>query len=158
MSQPTIRRFVATDAERVCLIFYRSVHEVARSHYDAAQCDAWAPRIPDANRWLVSLREFDTFVAVDEADEAVAWIAMTSDGYIDMLFCLPEKVGRGVATQLYRTVEAIALERGLHRMTAHASLLAQPIFLKHGWTIDAHEMHERNGVRLPRAQMSKSLA
>jgi putative acetyltransferase len=157
VSPPTIRRFVPTDAARVCLIFYRSVHDVARSHYDEAHRNAWAPQIPDAARWLTFLREFETFVAVDESNEAVAWIAMAADGYIDMLFCAPEAVGRGVATQLYQTVEAIAIERGLQRMTAHASLLAQPFFVKHGWTINAHELHERNGVRLPRAQMSKRL-
>jgi putative acetyltransferase len=157
VSPPTIRRFVPTDAHRVCLIFYRSVHEVARSHYDEAQRNAWAPKVPDAARWLTFLREFETFVAVDESDEAVAWIAMTDAGYIDMLFCAPEAVGHGVATRLYQAVEAIAIERGRHRMTAHASLLAQPFFVKHGWTIDAHELHERNGVRLPRAAMSKRL-
>ena len=42
-------------------------------------------------------------------------------------------------------------------MTAHASLLAQPFFAKRGWQIEKHEMHVRNGVTIPRAEMSKDL-
>jgi hypothetical protein len=43
-------------------------------------------------------------------------------------------------------------------MTAHASLLAQPFFAKRGWRIESHEMHVRNGVALPRAEMSKTIS
>jgi putative acetyltransferase len=103
------------------------------------------------------LREYDTYVAVGEAGAAIAWIAMTDAGYIDMLFALPEAVGRGIAGRLYDTVEAIAIERGLERLTAHASLLAQPFFVKRGWRIVQHELHERNGAILPRAEMTKPL-
>jgi putative acetyltransferase len=152
-----IRAFEPADAPRVCEIFYRSVHEVAKSKYDQAQLDAWAPKMPDASKWLTSLAGFDTYLAINEAGEAVAWIAMTPAGYIDMLFCLPEALGRGIAGQLYETVERIARARGLSRMTAHASLLAQPFFAKRGWTIEKHEMHVRNGVGIPRAEMSKEL-
>jgi putative acetyltransferase len=152
-----IRAFEPADALRVCEIFYRSVHEVARSKYDQAQLDAWAPQVPDASKWLPHLAGFDTYLAIDDAGEAVAWIAMTPAGYIDMLFCLPQAVGRGIAGQLYETVERIAIERGLPRMTAHASLLAQPFFAKYGWKVEKHELHVRNGVEIPRAEMSKDL-
>ena len=134
------------------------MHEVARTKYDEAQLDAWAPRVPDASKWLAMLLECYTYLAIDATGEAVAWIAMTSAGYIDMLFCLPEAVGRSVAGQLYDTVERIATERGLARMTAHASLLAEPFFAKRGWVVDKREVHVRNGVGLPRAAMSKNLS
>jgi putative acetyltransferase len=104
------------------------------------------------------LSEYETFLALDENEETIAWIAMTATGYIDMLFCLPEAIGRGAAGQLYDTVEEIAIARGLTRMTAHASLLAQPFFAKRGWRIESHEMHVRNGVALPRAEMSKTIS
>lgn len=153
-----IRAFEPNDAPRVCEIFYRSVHEVARSKYDGAQLDAWAPSIPDPSKWLPKLTEFETHLAVDESGEAVAWISMSAAGYIDMLFCLPEAGGRGVAGRLYDTVEQIAKERGCLRMTAHASLLAQPFLAKRGWRVEKHESHVRNGVSIPRAEMSKDLA
>jgi len=45
---------------------------------------------------------------------------MRADGYIDILFSLPQARGTGAATRLYQT-------------TAHASLLAQPFIANHGW-------------------------
>ena len=133
------------------------MHEVANDKYDKAQLDAWAPKIPDASKWLPMLIEYATFVAVDETEKPIAWISMTEAGYVDMLFCLPEAVGRGIAGRLYEKVERLAKERGLHRMTAHASLLAQPFFAKRGWRVEKREMHVRNGVAMPRAEMSKEL-
>jgi putative acetyltransferase len=156
VSGVAIRRFVDGDVERVGEIFYRSVHEVAASAYDERQRKAWAPALPDAARWLPRLREYDTFVA-EEDGAAIAWIAVTPAGYIDMLFCLPEAAGRGIASQLYVEAERLARERGIERLTAHASLLAQPFFAKHGWVIDEHEAYEKNGVVVPRASMSKRL-
>lgn len=152
-----VRRFEAADAPRLCEIFYRSVHEVACAKYDRTQLDAWAPKIPDSNVWLERLLEYDTFVAENAAKETVAWISTSTAGYIDMLFCLPEAIGRGAATQLYAAAEHAAVARGLTRLTAHASLLAQPFFAKHGWRIEKHETVVRRGVDIPRAEMSKLL-
>ncbi len=152
-----IRPFTDADGPRVCEIFYRSIHEVATALYTYEQAAAWAPAVPDAERWSEDLRAFNTFVADDANGVPIAWIAMTDAGYIDMIFCLPEAAGRGIGSRLYQTVEAIAVERGLERLTVHASLVAQPFFAKHGWTIDRHEEVVRNGVALPRAAMSKEL-
>ena len=152
-----IRAFQPDDAPRLCEIFYRSVHEVAKALYDKEQLDAWAPEVPDASKWFPSLVERATFLAIDETDKPVAWISMTESGYVDMLYCLPEAIGRGFAGRLYEKVEGIAKERALPRMTAHASLLAQPFFAKRGWRVEKHEMHVRNGVAIPRAEMSKDL-
>jgi len=152
-----VRRFQKADAPRVCEIFYRSVHEVASARYDRAQPDAWAPAVPNSTQWLERLLAYDTFVADDDAGKTVGWIAMSETGYIDMLFCLPEATRCGISARLYDEVERIAIARGLRKLTAHASLLAQPFFKKHGWIVDAHEIVERRGVELPRAAMSKSL-
>jgi putative acetyltransferase len=103
------------------------------------------------------LCEYDTFVADNELGKPVGWIAMSATGYIDMLFCLPEATRRGVAVELYLAVERVALERGIAKLTAHASILAQSFFLKNGWVLEKHETIVRGGVDIPRAAMSKSL-
>src|ERR1700733_13775180 len=152
-----VRRFEHADAPRVCEIFYRSVHEVASTRYNDAQVRAWAPNVPDPELWFQRLHDYDTFVADNDQGESVGWIATSPEGYVDMLFCLPEAVGRGVAAQLYAEAERTAIARGLTQLTAHASLLAQPFFARHGWMIEHHETVVRNGVEIPRAAMSKVL-
>jgi putative acetyltransferase len=152
-----IRKFAASDAQSVVEIYYRSVHEVACAKYDKAQLDAWAPCTPDPSTWLPDLLAFHTYLAVDKDETAVAWIAMRPDGYIDMLFCLPEAIGRGAAAQLYDTVERIAMDAGVSRMTAYASLFAEPFFKKRGWKVEKYEVLVRDGADIPRAEMSKDL-
>jgi putative acetyltransferase len=156
-SEMAVRRFEASDAHTVCEIYYRSVHEVASAKYDAAQCRAWAPTVPDA-LWLERLCEYETFVATVDPDKVVAWISMSRTGYIDMLFCLPEATRCGIAAELYAAVERLAIAGGLTELTAHASRLAEPFFRKRGWVVDRYETVVRSGVEIPRAQMSKRLA
>ncbi len=151
-----VRRFEPADAPKVCEIFFRSVREVASAKYDAAQVEAWAPSVPDPARWLERFRSYDSFVA-DEDGKAVGWIATTAEGYVDMLFCLPEAAGRGVASALYAAAERAALARGLPQLTAKASLLAEPFFKRHGWVVDEREVVVIGGVEIPRAAMSKRL-
>lgn len=152
-----IRRFEPADVRALGEIFSRSVREVARAKYDAAQIAAWAPDDREPERWLERLRTFETFVAENDAGKRVGWIAMTEHGYIDMLFCLPEATRCGISDALYAAVEAIAIARHLPRMTAHASLFAQSFFARHGWVVERHEVFVRHGVGLPRAEMSKAL-
>ena len=152
-----VRRFERADAPMVCEIFYRSVHEVACAKYDEIQINAWAPQMPEPERWIERFREYDTFVADNDAGQRVGFIAMNAAGYVDMLYCLPEATRCGVSTKLYAAVERSAMQRGLTRLTAHASLLAQPFFKKHGWVIEKHETVVRNGVNVQRAEMSKIL-
>jgi len=152
-----VRRFEAADAARVCEIFYRSVHEVACERYSHAQIHAWAPKVPDPAQWFQRLHDYDTFVADNDIGETIGWIATSPEGYIDMLFCLPEGVGRGVAAGLYAEAERTAIARGLTQLTAHASVFAQPFLERHGWVIDSHEIVVRSGVEIPRAAMSKVL-
>jgi putative acetyltransferase len=153
----TIRAFEERDAQAVADVYYRSVHEVAASKYTLEQRNGWAPAVPDGTKWLNDLVAFETLVAVNDDDDVIAWISMRPDGYIDMIFCLPEAVGRGIASDLYRAIERTACDRQISVLTAHASLFGQRFFLKHGWTIDIDETWVRNGIELPRAQMSKRL-
>lgn len=152
-----VRSFRPADAPRICEIFYRSVHEVASAEYERAQVDVWAPRIPEPRSWLRRLRDYDTFVAENGAGDAVAFIAMSATGYVDMLFCLPEASRCGVAGELYAAVERAAVARGLTLLTAHASLLARPFFERRGWRVETQETVVRDGVGIPRSAMSKRL-
>jgi putative acetyltransferase len=152
-----VRPFQPADVDTVADIFRRSTREVAAPHYTPKQIEAWVTGVPDPAKWLPYLIGFYTYLAIDEHGKTVAWIAMREDGYIDMLFALPEAVGRGAAAQLYDTVERIARELFIPRMTADASRLAEPFFMKRGWRVDKRDVDTRRGVEIPRAKMAKDL-
>jgi putative acetyltransferase len=156
-----VRPFAVRDAVRVAEIYVRSVREIASARYEPAQIEAWVGGIEpalEAGKWLPYLIAFYTYVAIDERDVVDAWIGMRSDGYVDMLFALPVAVGTGAAGALYATVERIAFEIGVERMTTHASRFAEPFFAKRGWRVDARSASVKDGVAIPRAEMSKALA
>ena len=56
----------------------------------------------------------------------VAFIDLEPDGHIDRLFCAPEAVGRGIASQLYDGIETAARERGIGRLFTEASAVSVP--------------------------------
>jgi putative acetyltransferase len=152
-----VRRFEPDDASRVCEIYYRSVREVGPAKYSQAQLEAWAPKIPDVEKWGKRCMEYETFVAENDDGETVGWIAMTPDGYIDMLFCLPEATRCGVASALYAAVERVATAHGLAELTAHASAFAEPFFKKRGWVVRAREAVGTGDAAIVRAVMTQSV-
>jgi putative acetyltransferase len=153
----TIRRFEAPDAPRVCEIYYRSVREVGPAKYTQAQLEWWAPKIPDTEKWRKRCLEYVTFVAEDHRSDVVGWIAMREDGYVDMLFCLPEVTGRGVGAALYAAMERAAIERGVKELTAHASAFAESLFKKFGWVVRERETVGEGDAAITRAVMAKAL-
>jgi putative acetyltransferase len=138
----TIRAYDERDAGGTADVFYRSVREVALSDYTVAQANAWAPSRLDPVR--AHQRSSDgrlVLVAADEDHHVVAFIDLEADGHIDRLYCAPEAVGRGIASQLYDAVEAAAREQGIVRLYTEASELARRFFERKGFTVqERHDM------------------
>lgn len=152
MTDVRIRRFRETDAAATARVFYDSIHNATRAFYDAAQRQAWAPRIPDTDAWRARIAPQIAFVA--ERDGAViGFMTLRSDGHLDLAFVAPDTVGQGVAKALYDAILAAAFAAGMRRLTTEASLLARPFFARQGWTVLREEAVERDGVRLTRFQM-----
>ena len=126
-----IRPFRPEDAPFLAQIFHAAVHRIARLHYTAQQVEAWAPAMPQAERYVESARDGRLLlVAVDVADEPLAYGDLEADGHIDHLFCRPDVAGTGVASSLYDAVEAAAGQRAIRRLHVEASEPARRFFLK----------------------------
>jgi putative acetyltransferase len=157
--QVTIRAYGQRDAEGIADVFYRSAREVALSDYTVAQVKAWVPERLDPVR--EHQRSSDgrlVLVAVAENDDVVAFIDLEADGHIDRLYCAPEAVGLGVASQLYDTVETAARERGIARLYTEASELARRFFERKGFTVKERRDMVLRGVDIHNYSMFKDLA
>lgn len=151
-----IRAFRDSDTEELIALFKRSVLELAPKKYGAEAVRAWAGGKKDVDGWRRRMSGAETFVA--EEDGAIrGWIEFERDGHLDMLYCLPESAGTGVAQMLYDAAVARARELGIRRFFAEASRFSESFFLKNGWTIDQREILLRDGAEIPRARMSKHL-
>ena len=155
----TIRGYQPRDAADLAEVFYRSVREAALADYTPAQVEAWLPARPDAS--LMARRAGDgrlVLVAVDDDDRVVAYIDLEPDGHIDHLYCVPEAVGRGVASRLYDALETAARDQRIGRLYVEASEAARRLFARKGFTLQRRQDLVRHGVAIHNYVMAKNLA
>lgn len=153
MTDLHIRRFRDSDAAATARVYFESVHHATRSFYDAAQRQAWAPRVPDTEQWRSRIAPQIAFVAEREG-AVIGFMTLRTDGHLDLAFVAPAAVGQGVAKALYDAILGEALAAGMARLTTEASLMARPFFERQGWTVLGEEAIERDGVTLTRFRMA----
>lgn len=151
-----VRSYEEGDASQLGLVFHRAVREGAASRYNEKQVAAWSPEAPDGANWAARLSAAETVVA-EESGQLVGFMALNDDGYLDLAFVLPDFMGKGVSDLLYAVLETRARARGIARMTTQASLLAEPFFARHGWSLGRRQEVEIGGVILKNAWMEKDL-
>lgn len=154
MTGPRLRRATVADADALGRVMFNAIHE-GPSPYTEAQRLAWLPAPNSGAGWADRLAA--QHVVLAEADMMTGFMTLAPSGEIDLAFILPQARGQGLFARLLARIEAQARETGLTRLTTHASLMAQPAFARCGFVVDGHETVARNGQKLARAAMSKSL-
>ncbi len=138
-------------------VFFRAVREGAASRYTAAERAAWAPNDRFDPTAEDRFEGMPGWVAVDANGQVVGFLIVSDEGYLDMLFVLPEQMGHDTAAALYDRLIEWAGKRALPRLTSHASLFARPFLEKRGWQVLEQEEKPLNGERLLRFHMALDL-
>jgi GNAT superfamily N-acetyltransferase len=148
----TIRPYEARDAQATLNVFQRAVRITAAADYSPKQIDAWAGDV-DPAAWAHRRGAADTWVA-DQDGAVVGFTDIDTAGYIDMMFADPAAGRTGVATALLNHIRKLAAARHINELTVHASNTARAFFERHGFTVDAEQQVERNGVLLANFRMT----
>lgn len=153
-----IRQYRKDDASSVAEIFIRAVTVTGLRGYSHEQVKVWAASgaSDDATRERCGDGRL-VLVAVDDDDRAIAFIDLEDDGHIDMLFCLPDWTGRGIASALYERLEHIAHERGMSSLYVEASEIAKPFFARKGFALLRRNDFAMDGVAVHNYAMAKQL-
>ncbi len=151
-----IRRFSMSDAAATAQLYFDAVRIGALGPYSEAETIAWVKELPETRAWQERLAAQTTLIA-EQTGKIAGFLAINDEGYIDLAFVDPALKGQGVAFSLYQAAEKQAIQQGLTRLTAHASLLAHPFFLRQGWKVLDEERVERHGEVLRRFHMEKDL-
>ena len=137
-----VRRYRAGDLDSVIAVFQGAIRNVASRDYTPAQVAAWSA--VDRAEWAPWRLSRPAWVA--EIDGAVAGFTdLEPDGHLDMMFVHPERQGMGVATTLLAALEAYAVENGIRRLFAEASITARPFFARRGFTVIRRDLVEQGG-------------
>jgi putative acetyltransferase len=154
-----VRFYEAKDAAFLAAVFFDSVRTAGSSDYSRAQVEAWAPAVPDPAAFETRAKDGRVIlVAVNEADEPIAFGDLQQNGHIDQLYCHPEVIGTGVASALYDRLEEQARKRGITRLFVEASEAARRLFFRKGFAEVKRCDFVLRGVSIHNYLMEKLLA
>lgn len=156
MTAIATRPYHRRDAPALARLFFRAVRRGAKRHYSMRQRKAWAPRLPDQADWRKRLRGQTILIAARHG-RTVGFTTLRDDGVIDLAFIDPAFAGRGIGTRLLRETVKAATDRGLRWLRTDASLIAYPLFRRHGWTAVRRQTVRRRGVGLTNVRMEKTI-
>jgi putative acetyltransferase len=153
-----IRDYRASDAPHLGEVYIRAIKGLAPRGYTSVQVQAWAARVTSVDETHERCSDGRlALVATDDADTPIAFIDLEDDGHIDMMFCVPEWAGRGIASALYGEIEAAARGRGIARLHTEASEITRPVFGHWGFRLLHRNDMEVEGVAIHNYAMEKRL-
>lgn len=152
-----LRQFHVNDAYTVRRLMHDSIRTGAL-RYTPEQRAAWSPSAVPPPGWRDRLADHITLIAEEvtaEMDLPVGFGTMRNDGYLDLLFVAPTRMGTGVAGAIHDgLLEAVAPMRPA-RLTTRASLYAKPFLARRGWRLLGAADQVRGGVALPAFDMER---
>ena len=151
MSGIKIRQYVAGDIDKICELFYLTVHTVNAEDYTREELDAWADGAPDKAKWDKEFTEREALVA-EYGGKLAGFADMDSSGYLDRLYVAADCVRKGVGSALLTALEA---RNPAAVYTTYASITAVPFFLKAGYSVVRENAVIRRGVTLKNYLMQK---
>ncbi|MBL6989901.1 MAG: GNAT family N-acetyltransferase [Bacteriovoracaceae bacterium] len=129
-----IRRYKRGEEKAIWQVYFRSTREVVSKEYTLDQVKRWAPDSNDLTEWIDRISQRNPFVAVVD-NIIVGFAELETDGHIDMFYCLPEWIAKGVGTQLFECLEQEAIRTKMKRIFAESSTLAIRFFKSKGFQV-----------------------
>jgi putative acetyltransferase len=152
----SVRSIEERDIAPATRLFFHTVHSAAGSGYDDAQRKAWAPAIPETNKWHERISRQYAYVIED--DEGLAgFMTMTRKGHIDLAFTRADIISKGAGSLLYAAIETCAKKHRINHLTTDASKMACGFFERHGWQFTEKQQVIRGDIALTNYKMTKSL-
>lgn len=154
-----VRPYRDEDAAATLEIYERAVHQTGAASYSPEQLAAWAPLNRDTNGradWSSRRAAAETVVAVEE-DRIAGFSDLVDGTLLDMLFVDPSFGRRGIGSLLIQSLVALAWAAGSPYVETHASLVARPVFERHGFVVISEEKPVIRGVELTNFKMRRGL-
>jgi putative acetyltransferase len=151
-----IRLFQPQDAEQIAQLFHDTVREINVRDYSIAQVKAWAPDDIHFTKWVEVCSSRFTYVA-DHQGAIAGFAELEPNGHINCFYCHKNYQRCGVGSQLYRAIEAKALELPVSRLFVEVSITAKPFFQRMGFAVVIEQEVSCRGELLINYVMEKHL-
>ena len=151
---PRVRRATVDDGRAIAVLKASAIRVSAAGYYPASALEAWASsvRVEAIERAVATTT---AYLAV--TDHGIVGYCNLMGDEVDQLYVRPDHGGRGVARLLYEHVEAAAVDRGIERLPATASLRSAPVFLRFGFEEDERIERRYQGASFEVVLVSKRI-
>lgn len=152
MPTPTVRPAVDADVEALCEVNVRSIREICAPDYPPERVESWAGhKTPESfRRWLADpkLRLY-----AGELEGRIAGVALLDvNGWVFLLYVVPEALGAGLGKAMLRHLEAEARGLGLGKLALKSTITAREFYERQGYA----NLGE-TGDEIPSYRMEKQL-
>jgi len=152
-----LREYQPSDAETLAAIYRDAVIGIGSGAYDTKQVEVWSSYPEDIEEFRRLLSEGLTIVALHDR-QLVAFGQLNPPDHIAFLYTASHFARLGYATEIYKRLEAKAIEQAVQRLHTEASRISKHFFLKMGFCVVETEIVERKGVQFERFKMEKGLS
>jgi putative acetyltransferase len=126
--------FEAQDADRIARLFHETVREINVRDYSSKQVRAWAPDDLYFRNWVEVCSSRFTYVA-DDGVAIAGFGELEPNGHIDCFYCHKNYQRCGIGSEIYRAIEAKAVELSVSRLFTEASITAKSFFQRMGFSV-----------------------
>ena len=156
-----IRPATVQDSNAIANILITSVRTLGRLDYNNEQIEIII-NLHHAESYREEIETGRIIMFVAEAEtKIVGFGSISSDGRaIGDLYVLPNYTRQGIGTLLLKTLEQVALQKGVSKLWVMASLTARSLYSSCGFQFekDAALIDSETGIRVPCVDMTKVLA
>jgi putative acetyltransferase len=151
-----IKQATQSDLDTIIQLFSDTIGVVNAIDYSAEQIRVWKGGASKKEKWLKKISE--QYFLIAEIDNMLAGFgSITHDGYLDFMYVSKDHQGRGVASEIYNSLEKFAVEKRIDKIVSDVSITAKPFFEKQGFELLQEQQVAIDGVKLRNYKMQKPL-
>ena len=154
-------RSLRNDEVRLYLeIRERAIRGLAGSHYSQEDIEGWVVPATDENLRRLTRNADHDIRLIAELDGLPVGIGavVLRKSYVRAVYVTPEGARQGCGSALMHEIERIAKDKGVSRLTLHASLNAEAFYANVGYSVlKREELAPLDGHRMAVVRMGKDL-
>ena len=129
-----IKQATQSDLDTIIQLFSDTIGVVNAKDYSAEQIRVWKGGASKKEKWLKKISE--QYFLIAEIDNMLAGFgSITHDGYLDFMYVSKDHQGRGVASEIYNSLEKFVVKKRIDKIVSDVSITAKPFFEKQGFEL-----------------------
>ncbi|MFN8256116.1 MAG: GNAT family N-acetyltransferase [Bacteroidales bacterium] len=144
------------DVDELMEVFRGSVSTVCKNDYSPLQISAWLEAAANKDKWINRINS-QYFIKAENGDGILGFGSLQNNDYIDLLYVHKDFQRKGIAGEIFRHLEAVALKNGSSLLKSDVSKTARQFFLNTGFKVVSENVQRIGNVDIANYTMIKML-